>query len=139
MQAFKLTPISVAVLATLSTIQPVSAEENNLNIAPVVVTATRNAVNSFDLPVAIDVVEQKDIQDGQLQITLSESLIRVPGITAQNRTQQAQDPQISSRGFGSRSSFGVRGVRIYVDGIPLTMPDGQGQPGVVDLSAIKSY
>lgn len=94
--------------------------------------------NSFDLPVAIDVVEKKDIQDGQLQMTLSESLIRVPGITAQNRTNQSQDPQISSRGFGSRSSFGVRGVRVYVDGIPLTMPDGQGQPGVVDLSAIKS-
>ena len=71
-------------------------------------------------------------------MTLSESLIRIPGITAQNRTQSAQDPQISSRGFGSRSSFGVRGVRLYVDGIPLTMPDGQGQPGVVDLSAIKS-
>ncbi|MDP3269402.1 MAG: TonB-dependent receptor, partial [Legionella sp.] len=74
----------------------------------------------------------------QLQMTLSESLIRVPGITAQNRTNQSQDPQISSRGFGSRSSFGVRGVRVYVDGIPLTMPDGQGQPGVVDLSVVKS-
>jgi iron complex outermembrane receptor protein len=106
--------------------------------SPVVITATRVEQNSFDLPVAIDVVEKKDIQDGQLQMTLSESLIRVPGITAQNRTNQSQDPQISSRGFGSRSSFGVRGVRVYVDGIPLTMPDGQGQPGIVDLSAIKS-
>ncbi len=106
--------------------------------APVVVTATRVEQNSFDLPVAIDVVNKEDIQDGQLQMTLSESLIRVPGITAQNRTQSAQDPQISSRGFGARSSFGVRGIRVYVDGIPLTMPDGQGQPGVVDLSAIKS-
>lgn len=71
-------------------------------------------------------------------MTLSESLIRVPGITAQNRYNEAQDPQISTRGFGSRSQFGVRGVRVYVDGIPLTMPDGQGQPGVVDLSAVKS-
>ncbi|CAN1493039.1 CirA Outer membrane receptor proteins, mostly Fe transport [Methylophilaceae bacterium] len=106
--------------------------------APMVITATRVEQNSFDLPVAIDVVEKKDIQDGQLQMTLSESLIRVPGITAQNRTNQSQDPQISSRGFGSRSSFGVRGIRVYVDGIPLTMPDGQGQPGIVDLSAVKS-
>lgn len=113
------------------------AEETSL-IAPVVITATRVEQNSFDLPVAIDVVEKKDIQDGQLEMTLSESLIRVPGITAQNRTNQSQDPQISSRGFGSRSSFGVRGVRVYVDGIPLTMPDGQGQPGIVDLSAVKS-
>nr|WP_232411088.1 TonB-dependent receptor [Methylophilus sp. 5] len=113
-------------------------EEKTLTLSPVVVTATRQAQNSFDLPVAIDVIEQKNIKDGQLQMNLSESLIRVPGVTAQNRTQQAQDPQISSRGFGSRSSFGVRGIRIYVDGIPLTMPDGQGQPGVMDLSAIKS-
>jgi iron complex outermembrane recepter protein len=136
---FKLNLISIAVMsATLS--QQVKAADANENImmSPVVVTATRNAQNSFDLPVAIDVVEQKDIRDGQLQMTLSESLIRVPGITAQNRTNQSQDPQISSRGFGSRSSFGVRGIRVYVDGIPLTMPDGQGQPGVVDLSIIKS-
>ncbi|MBU3736636.1 MAG: hypothetical protein FGM62_06625, partial [Methylobacterium sp.] len=95
-------------------------------IAPVVITATRTEQNSFDLPVSIDVVNQEDIQAGQLQMTLSESLVRVPGITATNRNNQAQDPQISSRGFGSRSAFGVRGVRVYVDGIPLTMPDGQG-------------
>ena len=112
--------------------------KNELRVSPIVVTGTRIQQNSFDLPIAIDVVDQDDIQAGQLQMTLSESLIRIPGITAQNRTQSAQDPQISSRGFGSRSSFGVRGVRVYVDGIPLTMPDGQGQPGVVDLSAIKS-
>lgn len=111
---------------------------NEMRLAPVVVTATRVEQNSFDLPVSIDVVESKDIHTGQLQMTLSESLIRVPGITAQNRNNQAQDPQISTRGFGSRSAFGVRGVRIFVDGIPLTMPDGQGQPGVVDLSAIKN-
>lgn len=115
-----------------------NASAETLNLNPVVVTATRVEQNSFDLPVAIDVVDKSSIQDGQLQATLSESLIRVPGITAQNRTQQAQDPQLSSRGFGSRSSFGVRGIRLYVDGIPLTMPDGQGQPGIVDLSMIKS-
>lgn len=113
-------------------------EEKITVTAPVVVTATRVEQSSFDLPVAIDLVEKKDIQDGQLQMTLSESLIRVPGITAQNRNQMAQDPQISTRGFGARSSFGVRGLRVYVDGIPLTMPDGIGQPGIVDLSAIKS-
>jgi iron complex outermembrane recepter protein len=126
--------IFTLVAASLST--SVLAEGINLN--PVVVTATRVEQNSFDLPVSIDLVDKAAIRDGQLQMTLSESLIRVPGITAQNRNQQAQDPQLSTRGFGSRSSFGVRGVRLYVDGIPLTMPDGQGQPGVVDLSAIKS-
>lgn len=136
---FRLTPVCLAISSAFGGFSVAEAEEEKtLILSPVVVTATRQAQNSFDLPVAIDVVSEKDIKDGQLQMQLSESLIRVPGITAQNRTQQAQDPQISSRGFGSRSSFGVRGVRVYVDGIPLTMPDGQGQPGVVDLSSIKS-
>lgn len=139
MRAPRFTPLYIALSAAFGNMpQAMADEEKTLTLSPVVVTATRQAQNSFDLPVAIDVVEQKNIKDGQLQMNLSESLIRVPGITAQNRTQQAQDPQISSRGFGSRSSFGVRGVRVYVDGIPLTMPDGQGQPGVVDLSSIKS-
>ncbi|SNR63506.1 iron complex outermembrane recepter protein [Methylobacillus rhizosphaerae] len=106
-------------------------------VSPIVVTATRAAQTSFDLPVAIDVVSKENIQDGQAQMTLSESLIRVPGITAQNRTQMSQDPQISTRGFGARSSFGVRGVRLYVDGIPLTYPDGSGQPGNVDLGTLQ--
>lgn len=139
MRAVRYTPLYLALSAAFGPVsQSMADEEQTLTLSPVVVTATRQAQNSFDLPVAIDVVEQKNIKDGQLQMNLSESLIRVPGITAQSRTQQAQDPQISSRGFGSRSSFGVRGVRVYVDGIPLTMPDGQGQPGVVDLSSIKS-
>jgi len=113
-------------------------ENNAQTLSPVVITATRQEQNSFDLPVAIDVVSQDQIQDGQARMNLSESLIRIPGITAQNRTQMAQDPQISSRGFGARSAFGVRGVRVYVDGIPLTMPDGQGQPGNVDLDVVRS-
>jgi iron complex outermembrane receptor protein len=133
--------LSIAVLGACGIGQSAiaaEASEQKFKLAPLVITATRIEQNSFDLPVAIDVVEKKDIQDGQLQMTLSESLIRIPGITAQNRNNQSQDPQISSRGFGSRSSFGVRGVRVYVDGIPLTMPDGQGQPGIVDLSIINS-
>lgn len=131
-----------ASLPALAVEAPLTQEEieiaNHLLVAPVVVTATRIEQNSFDLPVAIDVVEKEQIQDAQLQMTLSESLISVPGVTAQSRTQLAQDPQISIRGFGARSSFGVRGVRVYVDGIPLSMPDGVGQPGVADLASIKS-
>lgn len=136
---FKLIPL--AILSAFSYSPTSFAEDDSkkaIYLSPIVVTGTRIEQNSFDLPIAIDVVDKEDIQAGQLQMTLSESLIRIPGITAQNRNNQAQDPQISSRGFGSRSAFGVRGVRVYVDGIPLTMPDGQGQPGVVDISAIKS-
>ena len=111
---FRLTPVCLAISSAFGGLSVAEAEEEKtLTLSPVVVTATRQAQNSFDLPIAIDVVTEKDIKDGQLQMQLSESLIRIPGITAQNRTQQAQDPQISSRGFGSRSSFGVRGVRVW--------------------------
>jgi iron complex outermembrane receptor protein len=101
----------------------------------VVVTATRSAQSALDLPVAIDRVERGEIQQGQLQVNLSESLDAVPGASVENRQNYAQDLQISVRGFGARSSFGVRGVRLYADGIPGTMPDGQGQFSQFDLGS----
>lgn len=112
--------------------------EDLRQLAPTVVTATRVEESSFDLPVSIDVIQQKDIKDGQLGQYLSESLIRVPGISAQNRYQAAQDTQIQTRGFGARSAFGVRGIRIYVDGFSVTNPDGIGNPGNIDISTLKS-
>jgi iron complex outermembrane receptor protein len=109
--------------------------ETFLGLAPIVVTATRVAQSSADLPASIDRVDQQTIQTGQLQVNLSESLKTVPGVSAQNRQNYAQDLQLSVRGFGARSSFGVRGVRLYSDGIPGTMPDGQGQFSQFDLSS----
>jgi iron complex outermembrane receptor protein len=103
-------------------------------LTQVVVTATRIAQSSFDLPVAVDRVNERQIREGQLQVNLSESLDEVPGIAVQSRQNYAQDLQMSVRGFGARSSFGVRGVRLYSDGIPGTMPDGQGQFSQFDLS-----
>ena len=62
----------------------------------------------------------------------------MPGLVVQNRQNYAQDLQISSRGFGARSAFGVRGVRLIADGVPATMPDGQGQASSFNLSSAKS-
>lgn len=101
----------------------------------VVVSATRVPQRSFDLPVSIDRVDARALRDGQLQINLSESLATVPGVSVENRQNYAQDLQLSVRGFGARSSFGVRGVRLYADGIPGTMPDGQGQFSHFDLGS----
>ncbi|NBU58744.1 MAG: TonB-dependent receptor [Betaproteobacteria bacterium] len=106
--------------------------------SPVVVTATREERPSFDLPVSIDVIEPRNIQFAQPQVNASESLVRIPGITANNRSNFAQDPQIQTRGFGARSQFGVRGIRIYQDGIPLSTPDGQGQASTFALSSAKA-
>ena len=100
---------------------------------PIVVTATRSAERAFDLPLAIDTVDRDRIQNGQLQVNLSESLAGIPGISIQNRWNYAQDLQLSVRGFGARANFGVRGVRLYQDYIPATMPDGQGQTGSFSL------
>lgn len=62
----------------------------------------------------------------------------MPGLQVQNRQNYAQDLQLSIRGFGSRSTYGIRGIRLYVDGIPATMPDGQGQTSNIDLSSVQN-
>jgi iron complex outermembrane receptor protein len=100
-----------------------------------VVTATRLPQAGFDLPAAIDAVDALVIREDNPQVNLSESLNRVPGIVVQNRQNYAQDLQVSSRGFGGRATFGVRGVRLIADGIPATMPDGQGQAATFDLAS----
>ncbi len=99
----------------------------------VVVTGSRTEHASFDLPASVDVVDAARIHDAQLRVNASESLVAVPGLVVQNRQNYAQDLQISSRGFGARSAFGVRGVRLITDGIPATMPDGQGQAATFNL------
>jgi iron complex outermembrane recepter protein len=104
-------------------------------LEPVVVTATRLPKPGFDVPAAIDSVDARVIREDNAQVNLSETLNRIPGIVVQNRQNYAQDLQISSRGFGARSTFGVRGVRLIEDGIPATMPDGQGQAASFDLGS----
>ena len=103
----------------------------------VVITAERSRQSSFDAPAAITTVTRDVIEAGGPQVNLSEVLNRVPGITVLNRQNYAQDLQLSIRGFGSRSTFGIRGVRLIVDGIPATMPDGQGQASNIALSSVQ--
>ena len=103
--------------------------------AQAVITITHIEQPYFDLPASADVINNRDIQSGQRQINLSESLARVPGLRIQDRQNYAQDLQISSRGFGARTAFGVRGIRLFTDGIPATLPDGQGQISHFPLSS----
>src|SRR5690349_8359026 len=103
-------------------------------LQPVTVTATPGlAQRAFDTPASVNVLGGDTLRDAQLGVNVSESLARVPGITALNRQNYAQDLQVSSRGYGARSTFGVRGLRLYTDGIPATAPDGQGQVSHFDL------
>ena len=101
-----------------------------------IVTAAPQAVSELDTPAAVSVVDGEDMRHAAPQVNLSESLGAVPGLQVQNRQNYAQDLQLSIRGFGSRSTFGVRGIRLYVDGIPATMPDGQGQTSNIDIGSI---
>ncbi len=130
-----LKPACIAIFLLSSGIS--SAQDDPVRLAPIVVTPTRIEQSSFDLPVSIDAFNKEQIQQGQSQVNLSETLMRAPGIVANTRQNYAQDLQISIRGFGARSTFGIRGVRLYADGIPLTMPDGQGQAANIDLSSAR--
>jgi iron complex outermembrane receptor protein len=124
-------------LSTLSlALLPLSAgAQTSTQLAPVVVTATRIDTPPFDVPASIDLIGGDAIRSGRAQVNISESLGPVPGLLARDRQNYAQDVQISVRGFGARASFGIRGVRLYVDGIPATLPDGQGQITNVDLGS----
>src|SRR5258705_289799 len=118
---------------SVETTRPVAvaaqASGDPIPLDAIVVTATRSAARAFDVPASVDIIDGSVIRDGQPAVNLSETLPRVPGVFAANRQNYAQDLQISSRGFGARAAFGVRGVRLYQDGIPVTMPDAQGQTG----------
>ena len=112
-----------------------SAEQLTNTLPNVVVTATRNERRAVDVAAAIDSVSLDNIVQARLGVNLSEVLDDVPGVLVRNRQNYAQDEQVSVRGFGARSMFGVRGVRLYTDGIPATMPDGSGQVSHFNLDS----
>jgi iron complex outermembrane receptor protein len=111
---------------------------DTIRSAPIVVTATRNAQSSLDVPAAIDSIDRRELTEAKLQANISETMVRVPGTYVQSREAYSQEQQISVRGFGARSGFGTRGVRLYVDGIPATTPDGQGGTALFDFASAKS-
>ena len=103
----------------------------------VVISASRKEQLRFDAAAAIDSVPVDPFRTASPLVNLSELLSAVPGLQIRERQNFAQDLQLSVRGFGTRSTFGVRGVRMLIDGIPATMPDGQGQAATASLSSAK--
>jgi iron complex outermembrane receptor protein len=104
-------------------------------MGPVIVEATRMEGRGESIPAAVSVVNQAEIQEASAQLSLNESLQTVPGVFALNPYNYAQDSRIAIRGFGARSDFGIRGIRLVVDGIPATLPDGQGGVDGIDLGS----
>ncbi|WP_255440128.1 TonB-dependent receptor family protein [Caenimonas sedimenti] len=123
-------------LLALALLPQAARAQGETSLRPIVVTPGQGVAQpAFDTPASVDVIDGATLRHGQLGINLSESLVRVPGVVALNRQNYAQDIQVSVRGYGARATFGVRGLRLYVDGIPATAPDGQGQVSHFDLAS----
>ena len=105
-------------------------------LEPVQVSASRLPTPVFTTPGSVDVRHLPDAAAERPGINLSEALHGIPGLHARERQNLAQDLQVSIRGFGSRASFGIRGLRLALDGMPLTMPDGQGQVSNIPMAAL---
>lgn len=123
--------VTLSLALTAMTVMSADAQ----TLESVVVTSSRAEQRSFDAPGAIASVDRETIEGAGPQVNLSESLNRIPGLTILNRQNYAQDLQVSIRGFGSRASFGIRGIRLLIDGIPATTPDGQGQGSSISLTS----
>jgi iron complex outermembrane receptor protein len=126
-------PAWAALLACLPALP--CAAQDGAAAAEVVISATRTERRPFDVPASVDRLGPDALREGRPQLNLTEGLALVPGVAARDRQNFAQDVQLSIRGFGTRSSFGIRGLRVYVDGIPATLPDGQGQVSHIDLAS----
>jgi len=101
----------------------------------VIITAPRSPQTILKVPQAITVLQEKEIQRAELGLSLEESLREIPGVVVNDRHNLSQGDRISIRRMGSRASFGVRGIKVILDGIPLTMPDGQSQLNNLDLGS----
>ena len=128
--------LSVRHAALPALLLPLIAAAQAADEQTMVVSAAPTTVSELDTPAAVSVVNGDEMRQAAPRVNLSESLGAVPGLQVQNRQNYAQDLQLSIRGFGSRSTYGVRGLRIYVDGIPATMPDGQGQTSNIDIGSV---
>src|SRR3954464_976220 len=125
--------IGVALIATNARAQDTAATR----LDPVVVEVARGARKSLlDLPYAVTAQTPDSLRPGQRHLSLDEALWLVPGLSVSNRNNPTQDPRISIRGFGGRSAFGVRGIRVLRDGLPLTLPDGQTPVDYLDLESV---
>ncbi|MCH7337941.1 TonB-dependent receptor [Acinetobacter sp. NIPH 2699] len=112
-----------------------SDSESTVQLPTIKVEATRTDTTYMETPASIFRVDMPK-NDQSAQVNLTEIVKGIPSVQLRNRENYAQDLQLSMRGFGARSTFGVRGIRLYTDGIPATMPDGQGQTSNIDLGSL---
>jgi iron complex outermembrane receptor protein len=107
-------------------------------LAPVRVNVTRGDAALDRVPWAVGTQRVEQIRRGQATTGIDEALANIPGVVVANRYNYALDQRVSIRGAGSRANFGLRGVKVLLDGIPQSLPDGQSQLTNVDLGAVGS-
>lgn len=129
--------MSLKLLALPWLLAPAAAGEPPATLDDVTVSATRVERRLQDVPGAVSVIDGREAFAGMVPLGLGDALDMVPGVFVQNRYNFAQDERISIRGFGARAAFGIRGIRILIDGIPQTLPDGQAQVDSVDLATVE--
>jgi iron complex outermembrane receptor protein len=105
-------------------------------LAPTTVTVVRTTMDLREAPYAIGVTTRDEIQRGKPGLALDEALAGIAGVQVDNRFNYALGERISIRGFGARAQFGVRGVRVILDGIPMTLADGQTSLNNVDVAEV---
>jgi iron complex outermembrane receptor protein len=116
---------------------PCGAQDSLARRLPPVVTVTRDVGRSpLDLPYSITSLRPDSVNPGQTHTSVDQTLSLLPGVTVSNRNNPSQDARVSIRGFGARSQFGARSIRILRDGIPLTLPDGQTPLDYLDLESV---
>lgn len=124
-------------LLALALALPAAAQDTLAAKLPPSVTVTRGPARSpMDLPFGITTVSPDSLRPGQAHVAADQALAMIPGVTVSNRSNPSQDPRVSVRGFGARSAFGVRSVRVIRDGMPLTLPDGQTPLDYLDLESV---
>ena len=103
----------------------------------VTLQASRIVAHKLSVPISVTTINLENVRDISQQLSLNDYINTVPGLFALNANNFSQAFRVSIRGFGSRSAFGIRGVKSIVDGIPETTPDGQGQIDNLNLGAIE--
>ena len=109
-----------------------------ITLSEVALQAPKTETPRNQLPFSLSVQSVDEFQKIYQQLSLQEYLVAVPGLFTQNANNYAQDLRISLRGFGARAAFGIRGIKLIVDGIPETTPDGQGQLDNLPLGLLSS-
>jgi iron complex outermembrane recepter protein len=129
--------LTVGALLCLSVFPSFSVHAQTVGneLKEIIVQSGRLEQKQFDAPASVYTIDADTLRNSGPQVNISDVLNRAPGVVALNRNNYAQDVQISIRGFGSRAAFGMRGIRLITDGIPASMPDGQGQASTVSMTS----